>query len=47
MPKAFPLKFRRDLVAVTRKNEAPIARVAKVFEIVRILSAPLVETGRC
>lgn len=33
MPKAFPLEFRRDVVAVARKNEAPIARVAKDFGI--------------
>lgn len=31
-PKAFPLEFRRNVVAVARKNEAPIARVAKDFE---------------
>ena len=46
LPKAFSSKFHRDLVAVARKNEAPIARVAKVFEILRILSATLGETGR-
>ena len=33
VPKAFPLEFRRDVVAVARKNEAPIARVAKDFGI--------------
>ncbi|MFM9920124.1 transposase [Lacisediminihabitans sp. H27-G8] len=32
-PKAFPLEFRRDVVAVARKNETPIARVAKDFGI--------------
>jgi len=26
MPKAFPIEFRRDLVAVARKGEAPIAQ---------------------
>ena len=31
MPKAFPLEFRRDVVAVARKGDAPIARVAKDF----------------
>ena len=33
MPKAFPLEFRRDVVAVARKGDAPIARVAKDFGI--------------
>ncbi len=31
MPKAFPLEFRRDVVAVARKGEAPIAPIAKDF----------------
>jgi transposase len=33
MPKAFPIEFRRDVVAVARKNEAPIAQLAKDFGI--------------
>ena len=33
VPKAFPLEFRRDVVAVARKGDAPIARVAKDFGI--------------
>ncbi len=33
MPKPFPLEFRRDVVAVARKGEAPIAQVAKDFGI--------------
>ena len=33
MPKAFPVEFRRDVVAVARKGEAPIAQVAKDFGI--------------
>ena len=33
MPKAFPPEFRRDVVAVARKGEAPIAQVAKDFGI--------------
>lgn len=45
IPKAFPIEFRRDIVAVARKNEAPIARVAKDFGILRILFATLVEAG--
>ena len=33
MPKAFPTEFRRDVVAVARKGEAPIAQIAKDFGI--------------
>ncbi|MEU4245774.1 IS3 family transposase [Actinoplanes sp. NPDC026619] len=33
MPKAFPPEFRRDVVAVARKREAPIAQIAKDFGI--------------
>lgn len=33
MPKAFPAEFRRDVVAVARKGEAPIGQVAKDFGI--------------
>jgi transposase len=33
MPKAFPLEFRRDVVAVARKGEAPVAQIAKDFGI--------------
>jgi transposase len=33
MPKAFPLEFRRDVVAVARKREAPIAKIAKDFGV--------------
>ena len=33
MPKAFPLEFRRDVVAVARKGEAPLCQVAKDFGI--------------
>jgi transposase len=33
MPKAFPLEFRRDVVAVARKGEAPLSRIAKDFGI--------------
>jgi hypothetical protein len=28
MPKAFPLEFRRDVVAVARKGQAPLSQVA-------------------
>jgi transposase len=31
MPKAFPLEFRQDVVAVARKGQAPLAQVAKDF----------------
>jgi transposase len=33
MPKAFPEEFRRDVVAVARRREAPKSRVAKDFGI--------------
>ena len=33
MPKAFPLEFRRDVVAVARKREAPLSQIAKDFGI--------------
>ena len=31
MPRAFPIEFRNDVVAVARKGEASIAQVAKDF----------------
>jgi transposase len=31
MPKAFPVEFRRDVVAVARKGEAPLSLIAKGF----------------
>jgi transposase-like protein len=33
VPKAFPLEFRRDVIAVARKGEAAISQVARDFEI--------------
>jgi transposase len=33
MPKPFPLEFRRDVVAVARKGEAPVSQIAKDFGI--------------
>jgi len=33
MPKAFPLEFRRDVVAIARKGEAPITQIAKDFGV--------------
>ena len=33
MPKAFPLEFRRDVVAVARRKEAPLSQIAKDFGI--------------
>jgi transposase len=33
MPKAFPLEFRRDVVAVARKGESTLTQVAKDFGI--------------
>jgi transposase len=33
MPKAFPLEFQRDVVAVARKGESPLSQIAKDFGI--------------
>lgn len=33
MPKPFPAEFRRDVVAVARRGEAPVAQIAKDFGI--------------
>jgi transposase len=33
MPKPFPPEFRRDVVAVARKGEAPLRQIAKDFGI--------------
>src|SRR5713226_627687 len=33
MPKAFPLEFRSDVVAVARRKEAPMSQIAKDFGI--------------
>ena len=33
MPKPLPAEFRRDVVAVARKREAPIRQIAKDFGI--------------
>ncbi len=33
MPKAFPEEFRRDVVAVARKREVPIAEIARDFGV--------------
>jgi transposase len=33
MPKAFPIEFRRDVVAVARRGEAPLSQIARDFGI--------------
>jgi transposase len=33
MPKAFPIEFRRDVVAVARKGEAPLSQIARDFGV--------------
>ncbi len=33
MPKPYPEEFRRDVVAVARKREAPLEQIAKDFGI--------------
>jgi transposase-like protein len=31
VPKPFPIEFRRDVVAVARKGQAPLSQIAKDF----------------
>jgi len=50
MPKAFPPEFRRDVVAVARKGQAPLSQIARDFGISesclhRWLNAADVEDG--
>jgi transposase len=33
MPKAFPLEFRRDVIAVARRGGAPLTQIARDFGI--------------
>lgn len=33
MPKPYPAEFRRDVVAVASKNEAPLFQIAKDFGV--------------
>jgi transposase len=33
MPKAFPIEFRQDVVAVARKGEAPLSQIARDFGV--------------
>jgi transposase len=33
VPKPFPLEFRRDVVAVARKGQAPLSQIARDFGI--------------
>jgi len=33
MPKAYPVEFRRDVIAVARRKEAPMSQIAKDFGI--------------
>jgi transposase len=33
MPKAFPAEFRRDVVTVARRKEAPLSEIARDFGI--------------
>ena len=52
MPKAFPIEFRRDVVAVARKGEAPLSQIAKDFGISesclhRWLNLADIEDGVC
>jgi transposase-like protein len=51
VPKAFPAEFRADVIAVARKGEAPLRRIAKAFGITDSLPASLAQDrrprGRC
>ena len=33
MPKAFPAEFRRDVIAVARRGDAPLVQIAKDFGV--------------
>jgi transposase len=33
VPRSFPPGFRRDVVAIARRDEAPVAQIAKDFGI--------------
>jgi transposase len=33
MPKAYPLEFRQDVIAVARRRESPLSQIAKDFGI--------------
>jgi transposase-like protein len=51
MPKAFPIEFRRDVVAVARSTDAPMSQVARDFGIsesclARWLKMDDIEEGR-
>jgi transposase len=51
MPKAFPIEFRRDVIAVARSSDAPISQVARDFGIsesclARWLKLDDIEEGR-
>jgi hypothetical protein len=46
MPKAFPLEFRRDVVAVARRKEAPLSQIAQGLRDLAVVSASMGETSR-
>ena len=51
MPKAFPIEFRRDVIAVARSSDAPISQVVRDFGIsesclARWLKLDDIEEGR-
>jgi transposase-like protein len=46
MPKAFPLEFRRDVVAVARTGEASLAQIAKDFGVSESCLPFLIGLGR-
>ena len=40
MPKAFPSEFRRDVVAVARRKQAPMSQIARDFGISEVATVP-------
>jgi len=46
VPTAYPLEFRRDVVAVALRRQAPMSEIAKDFGISEVLPAPLGQAGR-
>jgi hypothetical protein len=51
MPKAFPMEFRRDVVAVARKGEAPMSSRTRIPDQHAAATAPPISLppadGRC
>ena len=46
MPKAFPVEFRADVVAIARKREEPMRQITQDFQDLRVLSPLMDPPGR-